>query len=268
MTICSFVRKRTRPIVLVFSSLAIDVKQKESSQRKNKMCCLFGLCCNGNEADDDDTLNETDSRNAVGPVRMARNEDSSEAFHVHAAGAATMHVGDEDEAREGDGLCCRLSPGENNPERGIHGFLRKLHESWRKYDSLETNDEHTATETLSFHMRSGKHDVEGSMSSPLHTASEFDLTKQVVPTIRPKEVVLPGSSLQKEMSEAMSVNIEEQGDECVICMEGFDETNPRMPTVCGCGENKTYFHLPCLYQWIEQSQTCPSCRQSLRWEEF
>ena len=58
--------------------------------------------------------------------------------------------------------------------------------------------------------------------------------------------------------------------ECVICMESFDQNNPRMPTSCGCGLNKTYFHLPCLYHWIEQSsgRECPSCRKTLIWQEF
>mmetsp|Transcript_11082 Transcript_11082/g.24702 ORF Transcript_11082/g.24702 Transcript_11082/m.24702 type:complete len:397 (+) Transcript_11082:53-1243(+) len=81
------------------------------------------------------------------------------------------------------------------------------------------------------------------------------------------------------------VQVEEEEEECVICMEGFDETNPRMPTLCGCGENKTLFHLPCLYQWVEgqqqssstalshgteppQRRTCPTCRETLTWEEF
>lgn len=92
-----------------------------------------------------------------------------------------------------------------------------------------------------------------------------------IPTIASSEVVMPGSKLQKMMSEKLKnegYGGESVEDECVICMEGFDETNPRMPTLCGCGANKTYFHLPCLYHWIEQSKECPSCRKELTWEEF
>jgi E3 ubiquitin-protein ligase DOA10 len=82
--------------------------------------------------------------------------------------------------------------------------------------------------------------------------------------------------LQKEMARqmlALSNSSKEMVDqdwenECVICMEGFDPTNPRMPTLCGCGANKTYFHLPCLYQWLEQSRECPSCRAPITWQEF
>ena len=114
-----------------------------------------------------------------------------------------------------------------------------------------------------------------SMNSPLRQAISFDNSKDI-PTISPAEIVLPGSLLQQQMAEQMAavlkINDKETNtddeDECVICMEQFDATNPRMPTLCGCGENKTYFHLPCLYQWIEQSKHCPTCRETLTWEEF
>lgn len=137
--------------------------------------------------------------------------------------------------------------------------------------------------------------------SPLRTAVSFDATKEGIVSINPDTIVLPGSELQKQMarhammmyqqqqqqqqaaagaksssldddndnnSKEHGIGGKEEEEECVICMEGFDPTNPRMPTLCGCGQNKTYFHLPCLYQWIEQDRNCPSCRQKLRWEEF
>lgn len=106
--------------------------------------------------------------------------------------------------------------------------------------------------------------------SPLRVANTFHCKDETheVPTISLDEVVLPGSKLQREMSINMKETLQVQEDECVICMEPFDATNPRMPTLCGCGQNKTYFHLPCLYQWIDQNENCPSCRERLRWEEF
>lgn len=115
--------------------------------------------------------------------------------------------------------------------------------------------------------------TKSNMVSPLRDALTFGFdNSQEVPAIPLEQIVMPGSDLQQQMAKAMSQKLfeEEQDfeDECVICMEGFDPTNPRMPTLCGCGENKTYFHLPCLYQWIEQSRNCPSCRKRLRWEEF
>mmetsp|Transcript_16603 Transcript_16603/g.47811 ORF Transcript_16603/g.47811 Transcript_16603/m.47811 type:complete len:314 (-) Transcript_16603:509-1450(-) len=124
------------------------------------------------------------------------------------------------------------------------------------------------------HHCSPRHTVRDSSRSPLRAASSFDTgeasssSRDIIPAISLDEVVLPGSDLQKQMSVAMAATLDEQGDECVICLEGFDTTNPRMPTLCGCGENRTYFHLPCLYQWVEQDRNCPSCRKRLRWEEF
>lgn len=114
--------------------------------------------------------------------------------------------------------------------------------------------------------------ISSSGASPLRSASSFDYDKKMrsIPSIQLDEIILPGSALQKKMSAIMAKDLEgmDVDDECVICMEAFSAENPRMPTLCGCGENATYFHLPCLYQWIEQSEDCPSCRKRLRWEEF
>ena len=54
--------------------------------------------------------------------------------------------------------------------------------------------------------------------------------------------------------------------ECVICMEEFTSENPRMPTLCACGENRTQFHYPCLLLWLEQKNTCPTCSSTLFYE--
>eukprot|EP00590_Aulacoseira_subarctica_P006001 CAMPEP_0172415952 /NCGR_PEP_ID=MMETSP1064-20121228/2377_1 /TAXON_ID=202472 /ORGANISM="Aulacoseira subarctica , Strain CCAP 1002/5" /LENGTH=228 /DNA_ID=CAMNT_0013153255 /DNA_START=171 /DNA_END=857 /DNA_ORIENTATION=- len=114
-----------------------------------------------------------------------------------------------------------------------------------------------------------------SYSTPIKEAKTFILSGErgSYPSISFNEIVLPGSEMQRAMAKQMMMDMdlmeESDQDECVICMEGFSPDNPRMPTLCGCGENKTYFHLPCLYQWIDQaSRHCPSCRQKLIWEEF
>lgn len=107
-------------------------------------------------------------------------------------------------------------------------------------------------------------------ASPLRTATVYKSLNDI-PSIALDEVVMPGSKLQKQMSlrlQGKGILSEAEVDECVICMEAFDDSNPRMPTICGCGENKTFFHLPCLYQWVEKSRECPSCRQELTWREF
>lgn len=109
--------------------------------------------------------------------------------------------------------------------------------------------------------------------SPLRTATHYEECKTLddIPSIALEEVVMPGSMLQRQMS----LNLQKNGvvadlfeDECVICMEPFDESNPQIRTLCGCGKNKALFHLPCLFQWIDKSSECPSCRKKLVWEEF
>jgi len=163
----------------------------------------------------------------------------------------------------------------NHPQHGLALFWTNLmtgtnkppaHQSDTEYESVRDHEE-----------EEGDDEDEGEESnkitaspSPLRTATKYNEINSI-PSIRLEEVVMPGSDLQKEMATRMSTfvgGVDTIEDECVICMEGFTDSNPRMPTLCGCGENKTYFHLPCLYQWIEQDQNCPSCRTRLRWEEF
>jgi hypothetical protein len=155
---------------------------------------------------------------------------------------------------EGDGdQCCR--PTRNEP-------------SWARFWDKLTNPNYQQVATTS---TSPPMKPSCSNKSPLRTASSFDSSRDIL-TIRMEEIVLPGSALQHQMADKMNESLRLQkkdyDDECVICMEGFCKDNPRMPTLCGCGENKTYFHLPCLYQWMDQSEECPSCRQPISWEEF
>ena len=57
-------------------------------------------------------------------------------------------------------------------------------------------------------------------------------------------------------------------DECVICLECFDESNPVTPTLCRCGLNRSLFHRPCLLLWHAKfgSSVCPSCATELFYE--
>lgn len=221
--------------------------------------------------------------NAARMVRSAAHYESTsqhEPQHDHE---------DTDDDDDNDDDCCRPS---SNDESG--GFWKSVRNRWRtRYESLEAVDggrevssrvhstlgndapfQRSAPFGIFRRSTSGgsnKQEQQPSLlslsQSPLRTANSFRHSKGM-PTIDADEVVIPGSALQHEMAKSMSLSLDEQGEECVICLENFDATNPKMPTLCGCGENKTYFHLPCLYQWIEQSRECPSCRKRLRWEEF
>jgi hypothetical protein len=52
-------------------------------------------------------------------------------------------------------------------------------------------------------------------------------------------------------------------EECIICLEEFTIDNPKVRTLCQCGENRTNFHYPCLLYWLDQKDTCPTCSSHL-----
>ncbi len=197
----------------------------------------------------------------------------------------------------------------NGVPHSMFRFLQNLSQPFNINNNNNNSNSNNATNRIIHHHGNSSNNNEDEndrflekdhllSSSPLRPATESCFTIQnihktnnhnkntsiKVPTIKNSTVVLPGSNLQKQMSLAMQkygYKGESEEDECVICMEGFDESNPRMPTLCACGENKTFFHLPCLYHWIQQQNEngengenggdgnkCPACREELTWEEF
>jgi hypothetical protein len=159
----------------------------------------------------------------------------------------------------------------NSMTSKIEGFrymLRKIFQTLIIEDGplQETHLQNSSQEKFEKAIKeAGKSDV-----SPLRIATSYSSLHDC-PSIAPEEVVIPGSILQKQMSLSLQdkgILAESSVDECVICMETFDASNPKMPTLCGCGENMTLFHLPCLYQWVEKCRDCPSCRRQLNWQEL
>ena len=180
--------------------------------------------------------------------------------------------GTMDRAAHGHPICC--APDDESPPPWLR-FWRKLHkQSYQQLGSSVTSP-NAAPQQHEPQLLDDETSLCSSINkSPLRTAQTFDSSQRDVLTIRMEEIVLPGSALQHAMALKMCESMMgqpsagQEDEECVICMEGFSHDNPRMPTQCGCGSNRTYFHLPCLYQWREQSQDCPSCRQRISWEEF
>jgi hypothetical protein len=215
-------------------------------------------------------LDDNDDNNNSGHDDNDNYDPSDETARSQVVSMDRAVVADSSEQQEEDRpICCNPSP----PPWAQ--FWRNLRE--QNYQHLET-ETHAMMEYPSSPLF-GDTDSEPSIrkystssasvsKSPLRTAETFDSSRDIL-TIRMEEIVLPGSALQHAMAMKMCESIEQQaGEECVICMDAFTHDNPRMPTLCGCGTNRTYFHLPCLYQWKEQSQECPSCRQLITWEEF
>jgi hypothetical protein len=156
---------------------------------------------------------------------------------------------------------------QNNTETQLYDIMRQ--QSSEEPD--DDPDDHAASGTMdgASCRKRNNNNMPTPPASPHQATSFHRSTLLDIPCINSDEIVFPGSAIQKEMAAQLyCAKLKEEDVECVICMEPFSFDNPRMPTLCACGENKTFFHLPCLYQWIEQSSNCPSCRQPLAWEEF
>ncbi|KAF9602271.1 hypothetical protein IFM89_026359 [Coptis chinensis] len=49
---------------------------------------------------------------------------------------------------------------------------------------------------------------------------------------------------------------DEDRDECPICLDDYDEENPQIVPEC-----KHHYHLGCILEWMERSNTCPVCNK-------
>ncbi|KAA3463155.1 E3 ubiquitin-protein ligase [Gossypium australe] len=62
--------------------------------------------------------------------------------------------------------------------------------------------------------------------------------------------------LEIELSKPVGsiVPTKEEEDCCPTCLEEYDEENPKIITKC-----EHHFHLACIFEWMERSETCPVC---------
>ncbi|XP_028782921.1 E3 ubiquitin-protein ligase At3g02290 [Neltuma alba] len=54
----------------------------------------------------------------------------------------------------------------------------------------------------------------------------------------------------------------EEEDVCPTCLEEYTEENPRILTKCN-----HHFHLSCIYEWMERSESCPVCGKVMVFDE-
>lgn len=54
----------------------------------------------------------------------------------------------------------------------------------------------------------------------------------------------------------------EDEDVCPICLEEYDPENPKIETKCA-----HYYHLSCMYEWMERSDSCPICGKEMEFSE-
>ncbi|XP_065858320.1 probable E3 ubiquitin-protein ligase RHB1A [Euphorbia lathyris] len=66
----------------------------------------------------------------------------------------------------------------------------------------------------------------------------------------------PVKEKEVELSKSVGpiVSATEEEDVCPTCLEEYDEENPRITTKC-----EHHFHLACIFEWMERSDTCPVC---------
>ncbi|XP_027351623.1 probable E3 ubiquitin-protein ligase RHB1A [Abrus precatorius] len=70
----------------------------------------------------------------------------------------------------------------------------------------------------------------------------------------------PISPRKAELSKSneFQVLVTEEEDVCPICLEEYDVENPRNLTKC-----EHHFHLCCILEWMERSDSCPICDQEM-----
>lgn len=54
----------------------------------------------------------------------------------------------------------------------------------------------------------------------------------------------------------------EEEDVCPTCLEEYTSDNPRIVTQCS-----HHFHLGCIYEWMERSESCPVCGKMMVFDE-
>lgn len=62
----------------------------------------------------------------------------------------------------------------------------------------------------------------------------------------------------KKPSEPIVKSLLEEEDACPTCLEEYDSENPKIITKC-----EHHFHLACILEWMERSDTCPVCDQEM-----
>ncbi|CAI0417217.1 unnamed protein product [Linum tenue] len=70
----------------------------------------------------------------------------------------------------------------------------------------------------------------------------------------------PVEELEVEISKPVGpfVPPTEEEDCCPTCLEEYDDENPRIITKC-----EHHFHLACIFEWMERSDTCPVCDKEM-----
>ncbi|KAJ1295931.1 hypothetical protein BS78_01G260500 [Paspalum vaginatum] len=83
-------------------------------------------------------------------------------------------------------------------------------------------------------------------------SDKSDIKSKTEESINDQESLMVDESCKKGIPEDKP----DEEDVCPICLEEYDEENPRSVTKC-----EHHFHLCCILEWMERSDTCPVCDQ-------
>ncbi|KAH6779903.1 hypothetical protein C2S52_011140 [Perilla frutescens var. hirtella] len=64
------------------------------------------------------------------------------------------------------------------------------------------------------------------------------------------------AELELLKSKRLSISMKDEEDVCPTCLEEYNAENPKITTKCN-----HHFHLSCILEWMERSDTCPICDQ-------
>ncbi|XP_022735658.1 E3 ubiquitin-protein ligase At3g02290-like [Durio zibethinus] len=70
------------------------------------------------------------------------------------------------------------------------------------------------------------------------------------------------SSEKSEAEVACACELSEDEDVCPICLEEYIPENPKIVLQCSHG-----YHLSCIYEWMERSESCPICDKMMIFDE-
>lgn len=108
---------------------------------------------------------------------------------------------------------------------------------------------------VSTNSESGKDTVSGSSFETLVTCEDIEESD-----LKAQAKSAPISPTKAELwksNEPHTLVIEEE-DGCPICLEEYDVENPKTLSKC-----EHHFHLACILEWMERSDSCPICDQEM-----
>ncbi|CAA7017346.1 unnamed protein product [Microthlaspi erraticum] len=133
---------------------------------------------------------------------------------------------------------------------------------------LETSipDTFCAPAPLPYDLLLGRPDAE-SIKARISSGSSFQTCEDDLKASdckpQPSSVILsPRKSDFFSKQKGAKKSADEEEDSCPICFEDYDVENPRLKTKCDHD-----FHLSCLLEWIERSDTCPICDKEVVFDD-